>query len=171
VAKNIIGGWQISGWGTYSSGTPFGIGANGNPLQAGGNRANVVPGVPISVNWNNYYTSLGPSPQPIFTTAAFSNPGLWALGDAPRNQLRYPFYKNENIALAKKFFFGERVNAELRMEFYNIFNRFVVGNCLDANVSDDNPITGNGNFGLENPGQVCQGNSPRQGQAYFTVKF
>jgi Carboxypeptidase regulatory-like domain/TonB dependent receptor len=173
IAKNIIGGWQISTFLTYQSNTPFGIGANGNPLLAGGNRANEVPGIPISVDWNNYYTSLGPNPQPIFTTAAFSNPGPWALGDSTRNveQLRYAFEKNENIALAKKFFFGERVNAELRMEFYNIFNRFIVGNCLDENVSDDNTVTGSGNFGLSNPGQICQNNSPRQGQAYFTVRF
>ena len=48
VSRQLIGGWQVSGVFQYESGTPFGISASGTPLETGGNRANVVPGVPVS---------------------------------------------------------------------------------------------------------------------------
>ena len=158
VAKNLLGGWQVSGVLQYSSGTPMRIGANGSPLRTG-NIANVT-GQAFNVNYDNYYRGL-----PVFNTAAFSSPGNFALGNAPRNiaGLRSPFNSNENLALAKHFYFGERVTAELRMEFANILNRMQV--CTpDTNVDS-------ANFGLINGGQVCQNNSPRTGQAFFKVSF
>ena len=174
LAKNLIGGWQVSGILSYSTGSPNGpntIRANGDPLGSGaGNRANIVAGVPISVNWNNYHRG-----APVFTTAAFSDPGNWTLGNSARviGALRNPFNKNENIGLGKHFYFGEKVSAELRMEFFNIFNRAQIcgfGNT-DTNVSD-----GAGAFGYDNissPGvpAPCQGNTPRHGQAFFKVTF
>ena len=174
LMKNLVGGWQISGILTYASGTvagPNSITANGDPLGSGaGNRANVVSGIPVSVNWQNYHRGL-----PVFNVAAFSDPGQWTLGDAPRviGALRNPFNENENISLGKHFYFGERVTAELRMEFFNIFNRAQIcgfGNT-DTNVSD-----GTGSFGFDNiqsPGvpAPCQGNTPRHGQAFFKITF
>jgi len=80
---------------------------------------------------------------------------------------RNPFASNENIGLAKHFFFGERVTAELRVEFFNVLNRMQicgVGQGLDKNVND-----GTGQFGvISGP---CQANTPRQGQAFFKVSF
>lgn len=174
MAKNLVGGWQISGILTYSSGTlagPNAITANGDPLGAGaGNRTDIVPGTPLRVNWDNYHRGL-----PVFNVAAFSDPGQWTLGDSPRviGALRNPRNENENIALGKHFYFGERVSAEIRMEFFNIFNRAQIcgfGNT-DTNVSD-----GAGSFGydsIQSPGvpAPCQGNTPRHGQAFFKITF
>ena len=166
--NEIIGGWQFSGIFQYASNTPFGIGASGTPLETGGNRANDVPGAPINLNYNNYYKN-----APVFNTAAFTDPGKAAVGDAERNQsnLRDPFESNENVTLAKKFSFGEGVQAELRMEYFNILNRFQVCGPTDSNVSDlrtaNNPTA---NYGYVVYGS-CQGNTPRQGQAYFRVSF
>jgi hypothetical protein len=94
------------------------------------------------------------------------------VGSAARNQsdLRDPFESVENVALAKKFQFGEGVQAELRMEYFNVLNRMQVCSPTDSNVSDlrtgSNP---NANFGyVVGP---CQGNTPRQGQAYFRISF
>lgn len=190
LMKNLLGGWQISGVMSYQSGTPVGLSASGengafggSPLvYTSGNRPNIVPGVPDVVNWSNAYyadlcaitttahpnnTCTGPLVTAI-TTGAFSDPGAWGIGNAPRNVLRNPFVPNENMALAKRLFFGERVNGELRMEFYNIFNRFVVGDSLDGNVVDSTfglPCYSNGAVG------ICQGNSPRTGQATFKLNF
>ncbi len=167
ISREVIGGWQVSGIFQYASGTPFGISASGTPLLTGGNRANVVPGAAIHLNYKNYYKGL-----PVYNTAAFLDPGKAAVGDAERNQsdLRNPFGSNENVTLAKKFSFGEGVQAELRMEYFNILNRMQVCGPTDSNVSDlrtkGNP---NANFGyVVGP---CQGNTPRQGQAYFRVSF
>jgi hypothetical protein len=165
--KQVIGGWQMSGVFQYQSGTPFGISASGSPLATGGNRANVVPGAALHLNYKNYYKGL-----PVYNTAAFADPGRVAVGDAARNEsgLRNPFQSVENVALAKRFQFGESVQAELRMEYFNVLNRMQVCGPTDSNVSDlrtsANP---NANFGyVVGP---CQGNNPRQGQAYFRISF
>lgn len=167
ISNEVIGGWQFSGIFQYASGTPFGIGASGTPLLTGGNRANVVPGAPLHIKYNNYYTN-----QPVFNVNAYQDPGLAAVGDAERTQsnLRNPFNSNENVTLAKKFQFGQGVQAELRMEYFNILNRMQVCGPTDENVSDlRNPKNPTANFGyVVSP---CQGNTPRQGQAYFRVSF
>jgi hypothetical protein len=167
ISRQVIGGWQLSGTFQYESGTPFGIGASGTPLATGGNRANDVAGAPINLNYNNYYKN-----TPVFNTAAFTDPGRTAVGSAARNQsnLRNPFSSVENVALAKKFQFGEGVQAELRMEYFNILNRMQVCGPTDSNVSDlRTEGNSNANFGyVVGP---CQGNNPRQGQAYFRISF
>lgn len=162
----LVGGWQLSGIFQYSSGTPFGIGANGCPLASINytcNRANVVPGKPVDLNWNNYYKN-----APVYNLSAYSDPGLWGVGDAPRNQgiLRNPWNKNEDLALAKHLDFTQTFNMELRMEYYNVLNQMIVcgSGSTTNNVSD-------GNFGLDSPGGPCQGNTPRQGQATLTFNF
>ena len=167
LGKNVWGGWQFSGAFQYGSGTPLTAFTNSSdPLLNGFNRANFDKSVPLHVNYNNYYKG-----QSAFNTAAFSDPGF-AAGNSARNlaELRSPFSSNENFALAKRFFAGEHVDMELRMEFFNVLNRMQV--CSpDTTVSD-----GPENFGLVQPNgnggsSPCQGNTPRQGQAFFKVSF
>ena len=89
-----------------------------------------------------------------------------------QSDLRNPFQSNENLALAKKFVFGERVTGELRTEYFNVLNRMQICGSqtsnLDTNVSDARATTG-GNFRYVVA--PCQANNPRQGQAYFRVNF
>jgi hypothetical protein len=83
--------------------------------------------------------------------------------------LRGPFGSNENLALAKRFYAGERVNMELRMELFNVLNRVQV--CTPDNITDGTNnfgfVQSNGNGGSS----PCQANPPRQGQAYFKISF
>ena len=186
LARNLLGGWQFSGIFTYQSGTPVLVDAEKGPLCSPTvyttgqcNLANVSPG-PFSVNWNNYYSTLGcaditqcPGGKPVFNPNKFVDPGAWTEGNAKQlySELRNPFQPNETIALAKKFYFGERVNAELRMEFYNVLNRMQPGNCLSSHTAPlpGTPISADP-IGYEN-GQICQGNTPRQGQAFLKITF
>lgn len=167
LGKNVWGGWQVSGAFQYASGNPLTVySGSSDPLLNGFNRANYDPRVPLHVNYKNYYKGL-----PVFTQSAFSDPGF-AAGNSPRNvtQLRSPFSSNENLALAKHFYAGERVNMELRMEFFNVLNREQI--CTpDTTVTD-----GVNNFGYVQPNgnggsNACQANTPRQGQAYFKIQF
>ncbi len=167
LAKNVLGGWQVTGVFQYASGTPLTVYCNDNdPFLNGFNRCNYNAGVSLNVNYKNYYKGL-----PVFTTTAFSDPGF-AQGNEPRalSHLRNPFNANENVGLSKHFYFGERVNAELRVEFFNVLNRMRV--CgPDTNFPD-----GATNFGLVSPNgsggsSTCQGNTPRQGQGFFKVTF
>jgi hypothetical protein len=172
VAKNILGGWQLSGLFQYSSGLPITISAGGNdgdPFLNGFNRANYNPAIPLDINYNNYYKGL-----PIFNTAAFSDPGFTA-GNEPRvlGNLRNPFQYNENFALAKKFFFGERMNLELRMEYSNLFNRMQI--CGPDTGVDDGANFGTIGRTVLTDGTVhyapCQANTPRQGQIFAKFNF
>jgi hypothetical protein len=80
------------------------------------------------------------------------------------------------LAVEKKFFLGERVNADLRVEFDNVLNRMrvcggdhMVNDAYD--VSGLDPNNTNFTFGIVSPGVVCQGNTPRRGQAVLRITF
>jgi hypothetical protein len=165
MKKNLAGGWQVSGVLQYQSGTPFGVSASGNPLNNGFNRANVVPGIEPVISWNNVdKTDKSGSPLPVLNPHAFSDPGPWVSGDAPRllEGLRLPPTYNENIAFAKKFFLGDRVHAELRMEFFNILNR-VIRSCMPGtNISD-------GGFGPRSPTMPVESTTARA--SVFRISF
>lgn len=165
LASNVIGGWVISPVLQYSTGTPLlsGTGgsvyAPGDPLGNGCapcNRVNVVPGVTQQFSYSNVYKGL-----PVLNAAAFTAPGLWTLGTEPRViPIRLPWNLNENVSLSKRFFLAERISAELRFSYFNLFNRVVFGGP-DLGIADPN-------FGLVINSQA---NTQRQGQAQFTVRF
>lgn len=170
--KNLLGGWQLSNLFTYASGTPITIGVGGNdhdPFLNAFNRANYNPAAGLNINYNNYYKGL-----PVFNTAAFSDPGFTA-GNEPRvlAALRNPFQSNENLALAKKFFFNERMNLELRMEYLNVFNRMQI--CGPDTGVDDGANFGTIGRTVLQDGTVafapCQANTPRQGQVFLKFTF
>ena len=174
--KNLAGGWKIAMVNWYESGTPLQLNAcldqfNCDPVIGNifvFNRPNRLSSK-FGVNWNNYYKGL-----PVINTSAFGFPGDWTLGNgAPLyNTLRAPAYLDEDFALSKKFFFGERFSGELTMQFYNVLNRMLLSNgpgggvnCFHGGVTDPN-------FGqARNSSQPCQGNSPRTGQASFKINF
>lgn len=164
LMKNLVGGWQISGNYYYASGTPVQIVEIGRPLgfTNAPNRANILPGS-FDVNWDNYYTG-----QPVFNVKKFQYPGAWRVGNAAPyySRLRNPFESNETLGLTKRFFLGERVNAELRVDFDNVLNRMQV--CGADHLNNVEHLDG---FGIVSPGVVCQGNLPRRGQAFFKITF
>jgi hypothetical protein len=166
IASNLLGGWQLSPILTYSSGSPIWNGTGGSVAVPGDplgnfcspcNRANIVPGVQQEFSYSNVYKGL-----PVLNAAAFSNPGLWVLGTAPRvlSGLRLPWNLNENISLSKHFSIAEHVRAELRISYFNLFNRVILGGP-DTVLTDPN-------FGLVINSQA---NTQRQGQAQFQVNF
>jgi hypothetical protein len=173
ASRLLLGGWQVSGVLSYASGTPQMITSNYNPYGNGFNRADIVSGQSIDLNWHNYYKSLGqqsPSPS-AFNTAAFALPGYTG-GNSPREVagVRSPFFKNESVALAKHFHFTEGVQAELRMEFFNILNRVQICGA-DYNIADGPLYFGIVNANGSGGSNPCQNNRPRQGQAFFKISF
>jgi hypothetical protein len=156
LVNTVLGGWQISPLLTYASGTPLQIGVPGSPL-GNGNRANVVPGVQQMFSYANVYKGL-----PVLNAAAFTNPGVWVLGNEPRElgSIRNPFNYNENVALAKYFPVGEHVKLKLEIEYFNALNRVIFGGP-DTTLTDTN-------FGKVINSQA---NTRREGQAHFEVRF
>ncbi len=158
----VLGGWVISPLLTYASGTPMQIGVPGNPLGCAEptctqNRPNVIPGVQQEFSYNNVYSG-----QPILNAAAFSNPGVWAIGNEPRelSGVRGDFNANENISLSKYFPIGEKVKIKLEVEYFNVLNRVIFGGP-DTTLTDTN-------FGKVINSQA---NTQRQGQGHLEIRF
>jgi hypothetical protein len=74
------------------------------------------------------------------------------------------------VALAKHFHFTEGVQAELRMEFFNILNRVQICGA-DYNIADGPLYFGIVNANGSGGSNPCQNNRPRQGQAFFKISF
>jgi hypothetical protein len=175
--KNLLGGWKISWVQWYESGPPLELTScldqfDCDPLIGNIFVANQVNDLSSNygVNYNGYKTA-----SPILNTAAFGFPGDWTIGNAPiyNSAIRAPWYLDEDAAFSKAFFFNERVNAEVTVQFFNLFNRNLLSNgpggglnCFHGDVTDPN-------FGKadNSPTQSCQGNTPRRGQFQFKLNF
>lgn len=158
----ITGGWGISGTTIYQSGEPFTVTANNsyqpvcaNPgtCPAAGNPA--IGYGPNSGDYNADGTNLDypdavsysedTSKSAFLTTGAlkksqFAQPTFGLEGNEKASQFRQPNYFGTDVNFYKDTHLTERLNFELRFEFFNMFNR---ANLL--NVS--NSFTA-GNFGL-----------------------
>jgi carboxypeptidase family protein/TonB-dependent receptor-like protein len=181
--RGALGGWSFSGISTYRTGFPVTItsgpslGGLTDPTQYVGigtavDRANVagpitnfnpVPtgsaGQPSGtsqvngVNVSNYAQSLG-----------LSQPLIGNFGTLGRNALRYNGQLNFDWNIYKNFHFSERVNFQLRSEFYNIFNQVAFLNMGNSNALT--PIT------LPTFGQYTQvSQNPRTIQVAARVVF
>ncbi len=119
VASRILGGWELSGIATASTGRPINITIKRSASQlldgnTSSQRPNLVPGVSIYAanqtidNW--------------FNPAAFVLPAKGAWGNLGRNIARGPGYYEFDTALQKKFALTERFKLNFRAEAFNLFN-------------------------------------------------
>lgn len=58
----------------------------------------------------------------FFNTSAFVTAPQFTLGNSSRNPVRGPAYRNADLVLIKRIFFGESMNVELRAEAFNVTN-------------------------------------------------
>src|SRR5258708_20844704 len=94
--KSTIGGWEISGIVTMTSGLPI------NPQLTGGQSGNGLPNAtnrPDQIGSVSYPHKVGQ----WFDTAAFADPAAGAWGDTGHNSLRGPGPANLNLSLFKSF--------------------------------------------------------------------
>ena len=118
----LLSGWETFGIVTLQSGRPFTVallseidnsGTGRSILGFGANdRPNVVSNPELS----------NPTTGRWFNTAAFTFPAPGTFGNAGRNILDGPEYQNVNASLVKNTRVTERVNLQLRAEFFNLFN-------------------------------------------------
>ena len=169
VTGQVLGGWQVGWILDYEAGTANGVYQNLSfPYpNGGGQRPNRVSSVGLgTASYNlerDYFLGKGVTPQ-IYNPAAWSAAPNFTLGDALRSyaQLRNPAYYMEDANLRKHFYFGDRFQGILQVDYFNLFNRTLF-NGPDTNVSDV------GSFGLaESPGSNI---SNRQGQVQFRLQF
>ncbi|HEX8424402.1 MAG TPA: TonB-dependent receptor, partial [Pyrinomonadaceae bacterium] len=118
----LLSGFQFNGIVTLQTGRPFTVALlseidNSNTgrstLGFGANDRPNVAGDPQAANR---------TPEQWFNTGAFVFPSFGTFGNAGRNILDGPGYQNVNASLLKNTRLGERLNLQLRLEAFNLFN-------------------------------------------------
>jgi hypothetical protein len=149
VMRKVLGGWSVSGFGTYGSGYPIQVTAiNVNSIAfTGGLRPNLT-GQPLRATTGS--GGFDPHRDYYLNPTAFSQPAALAFGNAPVYlPARQPMLINESFGIFKSTRITERVTNQFRIEMQNPFNRVVFG----APVTDMSSAA----FGKI----TSQGNSPR----------
>jgi hypothetical protein len=152
IANQIVGGWRVALIQSYSSGTPIAVTTNA-PLNIfnGTNRPNVNPGV----DWRAPIAGekFNPLVDRFLNRAAFTQP-VGQLGNAPRvnGDVRRFWNLTENMSIAKSIKATGKVDMDIRIEAFNLFNRVIWG--------APNQDFSSNNFGLIN----TVANFPRQMQ-------
>jgi hypothetical protein len=186
VTGQILGGWQVGWILDYEGGQPLcscnngQIMENGNPYPgqstSGPNvtlRPDRVPGVKLSTASYKKVRDqfVGKGTAQVFNPNGFAlTPTQYVLGNATRNytELRGPANYNENANVRKHFYFGERFQGILQVDYFNLFNRTIFY-PPDANKSD-------GTFGQVTQQGAYNSNfgsnqNNRQGQVSFRLEF
>jgi len=130
-AGKLIGGWELSGIGTASTGRPVNVTVTRSASvmldgYTSNQRPDVVPG-----------QSIYPANQTIYNwlnKAAFAVPAKYTWGNAGRYIARGPGLWEVDMALEKKTPLSEKVNLSFRAEAFNVFNHPVFANP-SANIS------------------------------------
>ncbi|MGH9746639.1 MAG: TonB-dependent receptor, partial [Candidatus Acidiferrales bacterium] len=159
VVDYVIGGWNLNGIVTLTSGQPFDIGLGGDPAQtlnfgccngyyerldtvSGVNKYAHDKGSPLpdgSIPWLNVGTEQVEQPdgsfQTVCTGAFTCTFSKFQFGDLKRNSLRSDWFKNVDLSLFKQFPINERFRAEFRFEGFNFFNS-PTWNIPDRQVTD-----------------------------------
>lgn len=153
----VARGWQLASTASVQSGLPFTAytGAPFSPVWNDPNCANnLVAGCQIIGNTGGDYNADGsnydwpdvarsyslPSSHVaylngIFSPSDFTAPNLGAEGNEKPNRFRGPGFFNVDASLVKNTVLTERVNLQLRFEFFNVFNRMNL-NGIDGNLAD-----------------------------------
>ncbi len=126
--KRLTDGWQLNTILTAQSGRPVpivnaddtsGLTFDQSPSPSNFHqRPNIVPGVnPINPNWESAPDTIG-----YLNGNAFADPPLGTFGDLGRNVIYGPHYWDWDFSISKNTLLAERVNLQLRAEFFNIIN-------------------------------------------------
>jgi hypothetical protein len=176
VVGHLTSGWGISGTSIYQSGYPFTVfdGNSFQPVCAGTSSSSGVPAAcpsfanpiiglsPTSGDYNadgdNFdYPNVsgyaqGSSRQSfltgIFPVSQITQPALGQEGNEKQNRFRNPNFAETDAAFYKDNKITEGLKLQLRVEFFNIFNRTNLGgvddNFADSVIADGAQV---GNFG------------------------
>lgn len=137
VAGALLGGWQLSGIITASTGRAVNVVISRSASQLpDGNNANQRPDLLPNVS---IYPPGGSRPGQWLNAAAFRAPARGQWGNAGRAIARGPARWQADTALARSFTLSEPTSLQFRVEVFNLFNRAQYGNPIN-NVS--NPLFG-----------------------------
>ena len=157
IAHALLTGWTLSGVSRFATGQPVRMMQSGDLSLCGCGDTN------IDVDKPNYLGGLhilNPrnSGGLYFSPAAFASESWGQPGNSKRYFFSGPGIDNWDVALHRRIRFGERVSAEFRAEFFNVFNHAQFQGVQ-------------GNFSVSNFGQVTSTLPPRIGQIALKINF
>ena len=117
AAKKFGSGWQLNWVASFQSGRPipFATATDTTGRFYFNQRPNIIAGVnPILPNWTPTTGYLNPQ--------AFVQPAYGTFGDLGRNSIYGPGYGSLDFSVNKNTALTERLNLQLRAEFFNILN-------------------------------------------------
>ena len=134
----LTGGWGLSGTAIYQTGYPFTV-LTTAPFSAGGDYNADGDNLDFpDVTSYHQGTSRSAFLNGVFTSGQFTPPTPGTNGNEKTQQFRQPSFAEADVTAYKDTHIGERVNLQLRFEFFNLFNHPNL--FLDSNLA-------NGSFG------------------------
>jgi len=147
VASHIAGGWQINGFFTARSGTPFTVTASNASLNAGTGTNQTADQIKDTVEINGF--SRGGA---YFDPTAFRPVTEVRFGSAGYNTLRGPGVANLDMSLFRTFAWGRSMNLQLRVEALNVTNtpHFAnpASNIANLQLNPDGTVRNLNGFGV-----------------------
>lgn len=136
-ADKVFGGWQLAGILGFGSGQPFSVTFDSTVTGWPSNRADIIGDPHLEDR----------SIQRWFNPSAFVIPAQFTYGNSARNLLFGPGYFNWDTAVFKHTPLTERLNLEIRAEFFNVLNHpnFGIPQSNISNVSQVGRITSTSN--------------------------
>ncbi len=119
LLTGVLGGWQVQGILLLQSGMPVTVTQSTNT----NNFAGVATQRPMFVAGQS--PNLAPAlrtPGRFFNTAAFATTPQFQFGNASRNPVRGPAYRDGDLSLIKHTALSERMDLEFRAEMFNLTN-------------------------------------------------
>ena len=170
--------WQVGAILTYASGLPIAAPAANNLLgNAIGQGANAirVPGADLFLQGGLNTGDVDPRRGFYLNPAAWVQPARGQFGGPDfYGDYRTQRQPNEAMNFGRNFRFGERVTAQARVEFTNVFNRMRLGNPTSNNAgaiqSQATNSKANNNTGFGAISWINTGGA-RQGQMVFRLTF
>jgi hypothetical protein len=119
----LSSGWGVSGTSIYQSGYPFTV-VNLAPFSTGGDY-NADGDNRDYPNVSSYHqdTSRSALLNGVFAASQFSAPTPGTNGNEKTNQFRNPSVAETDLTAYKTTHLAERLDFQLRFEFFNLFNR------------------------------------------------
>jgi hypothetical protein len=153
VTGAIINDWTLTGVLILQSGVPIPVTMATNSLSFAGfgiQRPNVTGDQTLPSDERTV--------ERYFNTSAFSTPAAFTLGNASRNPIRGPGYRDLDLALIRRVPVSSSTSLEFRVEAFNVMNWPFLG-------------APNGSFGSAAFGTITSAGDPRVVQLAFKLLF
>jgi hypothetical protein len=163
-AKLLTNGWAIDGLLRVTSGEPYNVVSfsDYNNTNEFIERPDVVGNPQAGVQAPYQFLNLTALAAPCdWQPGVGCVPGTAHFGDLRRNAFTGPGFRNYDFALSKTTKLGERVNLDLRADFFNIFNHPNFGNPLMPLFSVN--LENNGSVAPLNPNSAACTTAPYTG--------